>query len=68
MPSCSRLRPCSALCLYTCSKPHTPDTPTTVAVLGDAGATDASMLTYMHLANMGQANAIDFVLHDGDIG
>lgn len=41
---------------------------TTVAVLGDAGATDASMLTYMHLAAMGQESLIDFVLHDGDIG
>ncbi|EGD76959.1 hypothetical protein PTSG_07301 [Salpingoeca rosetta] len=43
-------------------------TPLTVAMIGDAGATDASMLSLAHITQRVVDKSIDFLFHDGDIG
>eukprot|EP00055_Hartaetosiga_balthica_P006583 m.20928 g.20928 ORF g.20928 m.20928 type:complete len:524 (+) comp5301_c0_seq1:70-1641(+) len=44
------------------------DHATRVAVIGDAGATDASMLTLAYITQLTHQGKIDFLFHDGDIG
>jgi len=41
---------------------------TTVAIVGDAGGDDASMLTYFQLTRLVMDHKIDFLIHNGDIG
>lgn len=57
--------------VYTCillrGKPAS-ETPIRIAVIGDAGATDASMLSIAHITQRVVDRSIDFLLHDGDIG
>ena len=45
----------------------TATTRTTLAVVGDAGATDVSDLTYLQIVEMVHMQKINFTLHIGDI-
>eukprot|EP01147_Barroeca_monosierra_P000147 gene147-3538_t len=56
-----------SLMFTTRGKPAS-ETPIRIAVIGDAGATDASMLSIAHITQRVVDRSIDFLLHDGDIG
>eukprot|EP00045_Choanoeca_perplexa_P008334 m.77085 g.77085 ORF g.77085 m.77085 type:complete len:525 (-) comp14451_c0_seq1:82-1656(-) len=45
-----------------------PNQPCRMANIGDVGATDVSMLTYMRLVDRRMKGEVDMLLHDGDIG